>query len=135
MSETKLLSAAFLGLCPRCGQRTIFAQDLRSNPAKFMPQCDHCGLNYDEFNVGDGPAALLTLVMGALLIVLALSLELSMRPPFWVHIILWVPITALLTIFSLRIAKGMLLILEYRNKAGEAIKDAQEVKLKDDDDV
>lgn len=120
MSETKLLAAAFLGLCPRCGQRTIFAQDLRSNPAKFMPQCDHCGLNYDEFNVGDGPAAFLTFFIGAMIVTLALTLELSVRPPFWVHVILWVPITILGTILSLRIAKAALLILEYRNRAKEA---------------
>jgi uncharacterized protein (DUF983 family) len=33
--------------------------------------------------------------------------------------LLWVPITVAAVIFSLRIAKGLLLALEYRHKAAE----------------
>jgi len=50
---------------------------------------------------------------------LAIWLELAAHPPFWVHILLWVPFTLVGVIASLRIAKGALLALEYRSAASE----------------
>jgi len=114
-----VINAALLGLCPRCAARTLF-----DGLASFAPRCRVCGLDYSAFNVGDGPAAFLTLIIGALITGLAIALDLSVRPPFWVHVLLWVPITAAAVIGSLRVAKGMLLVLEYRNSAREGrIKD------------
>jgi uncharacterized protein (DUF983 family) len=46
-------------------------------------------------------------------------LQLSVEPPFWVHILIWVPITAGLVVGLLRLAKGALLVLEYKNRARE----------------
>jgi uncharacterized protein (DUF983 family) len=45
--------------------------------------------------------------------------ELKFSPPFWLHLILWPPILLVLTIFSLRASKGVLLALEYRHAARE----------------
>ncbi|RDC60427.1 Cytochrome-c oxidase [Alteripontixanthobacter maritimus] len=87
---------------------------------QFADKCRACGLDYTRFNVGDGPAAFLTLIIGAVLVGLALWLEVAMAPPFWVHMLLWIPLTVLAVLAGLRIAKAALLIAEYRNKAGEA---------------
>jgi uncharacterized protein (DUF983 family) len=87
--------------------------------ASFSPRCRACGLDYAAFNVGDGPAAFLILVVGALITTLAILLELGASPPFWVHILLWVPLTSAAVIVSLRVAKGLLLALEYRQSARE----------------
>lgn len=108
--------AALLGLCPECGDKTLFA-----GAAKFSDRCDNCGLDYSAFNVGDGPAALLTMLIGALVIILAIIVDSIFRPPFWVHVIIWVPFTAATTVASLRVSKGALLVLEHRNRAGEGI--------------
>lgn len=102
------------GLCPRCGARTLFA-----SVVSFAPVCPACGLSFASFNVGDGPAAFLTLGVGALVTALAILFDLTVHPPFWLHIILWVPITAFAVIGCLRIAKGMLIAIEYRNAARE----------------
>ena len=59
------------------------------------------------------------MVIGALVIVLALMVDSIFRPPFWVHLIIWVPFTVAVTVASLRVAKGALLALEHRNRAGE----------------
>ena len=80
-----------------------------------------CGLDYSSFNVGDGPAALLTMIIGALVIFLAVMVDTAFRPPFWVHIIIWVPFTVAITMASLRVAKGALLAVEHRKRAGEGI--------------
>ena len=87
--------------------------------AGFAPRCRACGLDFAGFNVGDGPAAFLILIVGALITGLAIAVELALQPPFWVHILLWVPIAAASVILSLRVAKGLLLALEYRHKAAE----------------
>ena len=109
-----LVPAALFGLCPDCGAKTLF-----DAPIQFADKCDNCGLDYSAFNVGDGPAALLTMFIGALIIAAAISLEIAIHPPFWVHAIIWVPMTAGLVFLSLRITKGALLIAEHRNKATE----------------
>lgn len=113
-----IVQAALFGLCPRCGARTLF-----DGLAKFAPRCRACGLDYSTFNVGDGPAAFLTLIIGAVVTGLALWLELGVHPPFWVHVVLWVPVTAALVVWGLRAGKGALLAAEYQRRAGEATGD------------
>ncbi len=106
--------AALFGLCPQCGARTLFA-----GLARFAPRCRVCGLDYGQFNVGDGPAAFLTLVIGTVTLLLALWVEFSWHPPFWVHGLLWVPFVAGTTLWGLRVAKAALLVTEFRRDAGE----------------
>lgn len=110
-----LAEAALLGLCPRCGAKTLFGGMLA-----FATRCRACGLDYARFNVGDGPAALVTLAVGAITVGLAIWLQLSVEPPWWVHVLLWVPLTTALVIGGLRVTKAGLLVSEYRNDAREA---------------
>nr|WP_310089369.1 MULTISPECIES: DUF983 domain-containing protein [unclassified Sphingopyxis] len=106
--------AALFGLCPECGAKTLF-----DGPVKFQAHCRACGLDYGRYNVGDGPAAFLTLIIGALLVVLALSLDAAIQPPLWVHVLLWVPLTAAAVVYGLRVAKGALLASEHQRQAAE----------------
>ena len=103
---------ALRGLCPRCGAHGLFA-----GIARFAPACRACGLDFAAFNVGDGPAAFLTLLVGGLIVGLAIAVELTASPPFWVHLLLWPPIAAGAVLGALRLAKGALIALEYRNGA------------------
>jgi uncharacterized protein (DUF983 family) len=112
-SEPSSLATALRGNCPRCGAHTLFA-----GWVKFAPKCGNCGLDYDSFNVGDGPAAFLILIVGTLVVVGALLLDAAAEPPWWVHLI-WIPIAAALTIGGLRFAKAWLLAQEYRHRARE----------------
>lgn len=113
-----LVRAALFGLCPRCGARTLF-----DGLATFAPRCRACALDFARFNVGDGPAAFLTLIIGALVTGLALWLELGVHPPFWVHVVLWVPLTALAVVWGLRAGKAALLAIEFHRNAREATGD------------
>jgi uncharacterized protein (DUF983 family) len=108
------MQVALKGCCPQCGAPTLFAGTLR-----FADRCPACGLDYTSFNVGDGAAAFLILAIGALITGLAVWLELAASPPFWVHILLWVPLTIVSVVGSLRVTKAALLSLEYRNAARE----------------
>ncbi len=113
--QPSIASAALFGLCPRCGAKGLFAGSI----AQFAPKCLKCGLAFADYNVGDGPAAFLTLIIGALITGLALWLQVAVEPPFWVHIVLWVPLTAGAVIWGLRIGKGALLAAEIQRNAGE----------------
>jgi uncharacterized protein (DUF983 family) len=108
------VEATLRGLCPQCCNRTLF-----SGLATFAPKCRACGLDFSGFNVGDGPAAFLIFIVGGIVVALAIWLELSASPPWWLHVLLWLPLTAILTIGLLRFAKGLLLALEYRHRARE----------------
>jgi uncharacterized protein (DUF983 family) len=104
-----MIAAALQGLCPKCGAATLF-----DGWINFAPKCRGCGLDFTAFNVGDGPAAFLTLIVGALVTVGAVSLQLRIEPPLWVHLLVWPPLTLALVIGGLRVGKAALLQSEYR---------------------
>jgi uncharacterized protein (DUF983 family) len=107
------LSSAISGRCPRCGKGRLF-----SGLVRFAPRCDACGLDFSSFNVGDGPAAFLIFIVGAITVVGALVVDGTFSPPWWVHLV-WLPVAAGLTVGGLRFSKAMLLALEYRHRARE----------------
>ena len=104
---------ALKGACPRCGQAPLFR-----SAVSFAPRCAGCGLDFDSFNVGDGPAAFLILVVGAILTVSAVVFDLSVSPRWWAHLV-WLPVGLLLTLGGLRLAKAWLIAQEYAHRARE----------------
>ncbi|HEU4957339.1 MAG TPA: DUF983 domain-containing protein, partial [Sphingomicrobium sp.] len=108
-----LAAAAFQGLCPKCGAMTLFA-----GPARFASRCGACGLDFHSYNVGDGPAAFLILIVGAIVAVGAILLDQIFGPPWWAHIV-WLPLGAALTIYGLRLGKAALLFQEHKHRARE----------------
>jgi uncharacterized protein (DUF983 family) len=112
-APSSALRRALTGACPRCGAHSLFA-----GWVGFAPKCAQCGLDYSSFNVGDGPAAFLILIVGAIVTVSALMLDAAFEPPWWVHLV-WLPVAAALTIGGLRVAKAWLLGQEYRHRARE----------------
>ena len=108
-----LAAATMQGLCPRCGARTLFA-----GLARFAPACRSCGLDFAAFNIGDGPAAFLILIVGAIVAGSAILVDLAYSPAWWVHLV-WVPVGIGLTIYGLRLGKAALLYQEYKHQARE----------------
>jgi uncharacterized protein (DUF983 family) len=113
MTEPTLAGASLKGLCPRCASKTLF-----DGPLKLASSCRSCGLDFDAFNVGDGPAAFLILIVGAIVAAGAIWLQLAFLPPWWIHVS-WLPITIGLTVGGLRVGKTALMFQEYRHRAGE----------------
>jgi uncharacterized protein (DUF983 family) len=113
-TQQDLIRASLTGLCPRCGAPTLFRGMIA-----FSPRCASCGLDFAAFNVGDGPAAFLTLIVGTIVLILAVTLELTLSPPFWLQALIWVPVTLALVLGTLRLAKAALLFSEYHNQAHE----------------
>jgi uncharacterized protein (DUF983 family) len=97
------------GCCPRCGSGPLF-----TGLIAFAPRCTSCGLDYTRFNVGDGAAAFLIFIVGGVMMAAALITDAKFAPPWWMHVLLWTPLTIGLTLVLLRVAKGLLVALEYR---------------------
>jgi uncharacterized protein (DUF983 family) len=106
------LRAALAGACPECGEHTLF-----KGWVSFADRCCACGLDFTSFNVGDGPAAFLIFIVGTITVVGALAVDGAFTPAWWVHLV-WVPVTAVLTIGGLRLSKAWLLAQEYKHRAG-----------------
>ena len=107
-----LFRAALFGFCPDCGSRTLF-----ESASQFASQCSKCGLDYGRYNVGDGAAAIVTIGVAAIIILCAILVDNAVRPSFSVHAAIWIPVTVVSTIFSMRLAKGAMLITKHRRSA------------------
>jgi uncharacterized protein (DUF983 family) len=109
-----VLAAGLKGRCPSCGRGRLFHGFL-----DLAPSCDCCGLHYGFADSGDGPAVFIILIVGFLVVFLALWVEVRFNPPYWVHVVLWVPLILGLSIGLLRPLKGVFVAIQYRNKAAE----------------
>ncbi len=108
------MAFSLAGRCPRCGEGKLFAGFLNLAPA-----CDKCGLSYEGLDQGDGPAVFIILIAGFIVCGLALWVEVSYEPPYWVHFVLWTPLILALTIGLLRPLKALMIFQQYRTRAAE----------------
>ena len=106
------IAAGVLGRCPRCGRTSMF-----SGLLTLKPRCEVCGLDYGFADSADGPAVFVMLTTGFLAVGLALFIETTWEPSFWVHLLVTLPLCALLCLATLRPFKSLLIFLQYRHKA------------------
>jgi uncharacterized protein (DUF983 family) len=102
----------FAGLCPRCGQGHLFTGFIN-----IAPKCEVCGLDLAFADAGDGPAVFVTLFTGFIVLGAALWTEIVYEPPIWVHLVIFLPMVLIVCVGMLRPLKGLLVALQYRNKA------------------
>jgi uncharacterized protein (DUF983 family) len=106
--------AGLLCRCPRCGEGALLQGFL-----EVRPRCDRCGLDYSFADSGDGPAVFVILLAGFVVVGCALIVEFKYEPPLWLHAVLWAPLILVTTLLPLRPLKGLMIALQYRNKASE----------------
>ena len=108
--------------CPACGQGRLF-----ENFLAVRPRCENCGLDFGFADAGDGPAIFVILISGVVVVGAALVVEFWYRPPYWVHAVLWLPLILLVTLWPLRVIKGLLIALQFHHKAAEGRHDVRDV--------
>ena len=104
--------SGLVGRCPRCGQGALFRRGLM-----LRGRCPTCDLDYTFIDTGDGPAVFAIFILGFLVLGMALIAEFKFHVPVWFHVAVWGLLTPLLAIAILRGLKGLLIGLQYRNKA------------------
>jgi uncharacterized protein (DUF983 family) len=106
------ISVGWSGRCPRCGEGRLFEGFLT-----LAPRCANCGLEFDFADSGDGPAVFIMMIVGFIVVGLALFVEFTFHPPYWVHAVLWIPLTLGLAIGLLRPLKGLMIAQQYKHRA------------------
>ncbi|HEY0291668.1 MAG TPA: DUF983 domain-containing protein [Hansschlegelia sp.] len=106
--------AGVCGRCPACGRGKLFTGYIEVRPA-----CDVCGQDFAFADSGDGPAVFVMLIAGFMAMGFVLWFEFTYEPPFWVHLVVSLPVVLLVCLALLRIFKGLLIALQHRNDAAE----------------
>ncbi len=106
------VSTGLAGRCPRCGMGKMFAGYIA-----LPEKCSVCGLDYRFADSGDGPAVFVMLIAGFIVVGGALWFDFTYEPPIWVHVLVTLPLAALVCLVMLRLVKGVLIALQYANKA------------------
>lgn len=100
--------------CPRCGEGPIFSGFL-----KPVSRCESCGTDFSWAGNVEGPAVFIILIVGFVIVGAAAVVESLFHPAPFVHLILWLPATVVLSLFLMRPLKATMIALQFQNKAAE----------------
>jgi len=114
MAQPNPILTGLLCRCPRCGQGRLFKDYLT-----LAASCDCCGLDFAFAYSGDGPAVFVIFLVAPLVILMALVLGAVVSIPPWMHLVIWILVTVLLSLALLPPFKGVLVNLQFRNDAHE----------------
>ena len=104
--------AGLSGRCPHCGRGKLFKSFI-----EVAERCDVCGLSYDFADAGDGPAVFVSFAALVVVVGLALLIDAAYEPPIWLLMLILLPLILVLCLGLLRPTKGLMVALQYRNKA------------------
>jgi len=94
--------------CPACGKGALFRRYL-----KVVDHCAACGEAMHHQRADDFPAYVVIVIVGHIVVSLVLLVEMTYRPPLWVHAMLWLPLTVALALLLLPPIKGALVGLQW----------------------
>lgn len=115
MERPNPLLAGLRCRCPNCGEGRLFKGFLTVAPA-----CEACGYDLSKADSGDGPAVFVILIAGFLCAFAMLFVEMAYKPPIWVHLVVFLPLTLAVCLGLLRPLKGAMLAAQFTNNASEA---------------
>jgi uncharacterized protein (DUF983 family) len=115
------LQTGLKGRCPRCAEGQLFDGFLG-----LKKTCYNCHLDFDFADAGDGPAVLVMTLVGFIVVGLALWMEVNYGPPLWLQLLLWIPLAIGLGLYLLRIMKGIVICIQFKNKAQQGELDRDE---------
>jgi uncharacterized protein (DUF983 family) len=98
------MARGFHRRCPKCGKGRLFGAFL-----KVVDHCDVCGEAFHHQRADDAPSYFVILIVGHIIVPLALAVEVAFRPPYLVHLALWLPLTLGLSIGLLQPVKGAII--------------------------
>ncbi|MGQ4272965.1 DUF983 domain-containing protein [Terrihabitans sp. B22-R8] len=104
---TAMLNGA-RGRCPHCGEGKIFYAYL-----KVVDACPACGEPLHHHRADDAPAYIVISIVAHIVVGLLLTVEMNFAPPVWLHLILWVPMTIIMSLALLPVVKGALVGMQW----------------------
>jgi len=110
--ETSPLKTALLrglaGRCPHCGRGSIFRAFL-----KVADRCNSCGEEFFHHRADDLPAYLVMVIVGHLIVGVVLYVEAEQLLGYWTEVMVFLPLTLLLSIGLLQPVKGAVVALQW----------------------
>lgn len=89
------------GRCPVCAHGKVFAGFLA-----LVEECEVCATPLGRLRADDAPPYFTILIAGHLLVPGVLWVEEAYRPPIWLHMVVWLPLFAIVCTLLLRPVKG-----------------------------
>jgi uncharacterized protein (DUF983 family) len=99
--------------CPSCRKGDLYKSKLN---LALRERCENCGFDLAKNDAADGPAVFLIFILGALLVPMALLLEVTAHPPLWLHGMLWGTLALIMTLGALRPLKAYIIALQYKHR-------------------
>jgi uncharacterized protein (DUF983 family) len=96
------------GRCPNCGRGRLFGAFLKS-----VDRCAICGEVWHHHRADDAPAYFVILITGHIVLPSALAVEIAFAPPYWLHFLLWLPLTLALSVGLLQPVKGAIIAWQW----------------------
>lgn len=106
------ISTGIRGKCPRCGRGKLFDGYL-----EVAKECSSCKLDYGFADAGDGATWFVMVIASTLAVGMALWVEFTWHPSYWVHAAVAIPMAVLVPLILLRPAKGFLINQQYKREA------------------
>lgn len=100
-SVVRAMTRGFRCRCPNCGEGRLFRAYL-----KVVDRCAVCGAELFHQRADDAPPYFVILITGHIVVPFALLTEMLYSPPYWVHAVIWGPLTLGLALALLQPVKG-----------------------------
>jgi uncharacterized protein (DUF983 family) len=98
------------GRCPKCGEGRMFRAFL-----KVADACPVCGEELHHHRADDFPAYLVIVIVGHIVVAATLAVEATFAPPLWLHLVIWLPLTAAMALALIQPIKGMVVGFQWEH--------------------
>jgi uncharacterized protein (DUF983 family) len=85
-------------------------------PAALAHECSHCGLDITGLERGGRFVGVVTMLLALILILAALGIDEWLRPPLWLSLVVWGPVTVGGVVYALRFYKTMWVYHEFEER-------------------
>ncbi|MGA7327952.1 MAG: DUF983 domain-containing protein [Rhodomicrobium sp.] len=104
------LLRGFRQRCPQCGLHTLFTSYLR-----VFDICPVCREELKHHRADDAPPYFTIVIVGHIVLPLLMAVEIAYGPPVWLHLLIWLPLTVILSLIILPRVKGAIVGLQWAN--------------------
>jgi uncharacterized protein (DUF983 family) len=94
--------------CPSCGRGRLFGRYLKVNDS-----CPSCGEALHHHRADDAPPYFTILIVGHVVVGAILPVERAFMPPLWLHALMWLPLTLVMSLCLLPRIKGAIVGLQW----------------------
>jgi uncharacterized protein (DUF983 family) len=107
-STADAMKRGLTGKCPACGKGKLFTRYL-----EVVHRCPDCAEDLYHHRADDAPPYFTILIVGHLIVAGVMMVEDYFHPNYWVHILMWFPLTIGLSLWFLPRIKGALVGLQW----------------------